>query len=426
MSEGLIGKISGAGGKTLIFSGVLPAVILVGGWTLLHGGASSLITIVQGLTKGGEQSAESITWLLWFCALTLLFYADRSLAIHVIAHLPGKLLAPARSFQRRREERRRWRCVSERRSLEWKATAARWYERSFEVYPWVPGWVSIPTLEQALEASGRARAVFERSTQESSALPVRQTERTEILIRGLERLRALSNAMIGEKAFQEELQQWRSLVASADVRKALDSASVEIKREWTAAFERFSAFPEEGELQPTALGNELAALDSYAAQRYGMDTGTLFIRLWKLLGKEEQEEVADARAAVESLLNLAIVFVAVGIIAGAGAVSALSTEWASACTTFAVMLGSFLVSAGSYRATLFAVRNLREKIVGAVDVHRLALLEALGFRPRTVQEELALFRELQDFFVQGVPRRPDRVLAYKTAEATPAAGKVPL
>lgn len=77
MSEGLVGKITGAGGRTFIFSGVLPAVILVGGWTLLCGDTPSLITTVQGLTKGGEQSAESIKRLLWFCVLTLLFYAGR-------------------------------------------------------------------------------------------------------------------------------------------------------------------------------------------------------------------------------------------------------------------------------------------------------------------------------------------------------------
>lgn len=413
MSESLIGKISGAGGRTLIFSGVLPAVILVGGWTLLRGGAPSLITTVQGLTKGGEQSAESIKRLLWLCALTLLFYAGRGLAIHFIAHLPGKLLAPVRSFRRQREERRRWRCLSERRILEWKATAARWYERSFEVYPWVPGWVSIPTLEEALDASKRARAFFQGLRPGISDRLVQQSERTEIVISGLERLRSLGNTTIGDNAFQQELKEWRSLVTSADVRKVLELAGAEIKREWTDAFERFSGFPEEEELQPTALGNELAALDSYAARRYGMDTGTLFTRLWKLLGKEEHEEVADARAAVESLLNLAIALIAVGIIAGAEAVHAPSKEWTSAWTPVAVMLGLFLVSAGSYRVTLFAVRNLREKIVGAVDVHRLALLEALGFRPKTVQEELALFRELQEFFVQGVPRRPDRVLAYR-------------
>ena len=56
----------------------------------------------------------------------------------------------------------------------------------------------------------------------------------------------------------------------------------------------------------------------------------------------------------------------------------------------------------SYQGAIYAFSTLAEKMVRLVDLHRLQLISALGYKsPATVKEELDILKELNEFFTQS-------------------------
>jgi hypothetical protein len=76
----------------------------------------------------------------------------------------------------------------------------------------------------------------------------------------------------------------------------------------------------------------------------------------------------------------------------------------------AFILGLVLLALIVYRGAVFAMAALASKIISLIDLNRLQLLVSLGLRPGTINQEVALFKELKSFFVQAVPRTGTRPL----------------
>ena len=86
----------------------------------------------------------------------------------------------------------------------------------------------------------------------------------------------------------------------------------------------------------------------------------------------------------------------------------------------AFIAGSLVLAGTFYRTGVFAFGAVSERIVRLVDLQRLRLITGVGYAPpATVDEELQIFRELNDFFGSGNQRDLKRKL---TPPPAPKAG----
>ena len=70
---------------------------------------------------------------------------------------------------------------------------------------------------------------------------------------------------------------------------------------------------------------------------------------------------------------------------------------------------AFLLSRVFYEGAVYAFGTLAEQMIRASDLYRLPLIKALGYKmPKTVDEELKMFGELNAFFAQAVQREKSR------------------
>jgi hypothetical protein len=136
-----------------------------------------------------------------------------------------------------------------------------------------------------------------------------------IVIKGLTNLFILvtdSASFPGRRSqVNAELRRWRA-AATPEAKVVLEMLADQVFREWTKAFAEAEKYPSGPWIYPTVLGNRIAALDDYAEQRYGMDTASMWERMWWILPTKAKQEISDARLVVEVFVNLmTVVFVLV-------------------------------------------------------------------------------------------------------------------
>ncbi|MFF4505001.1 hypothetical protein [Streptomyces sp. NPDC001401] len=162
-------------------------------------------------------------------------------------------------------------------------------------------------------------------------------------------------------------------------------------------------------VRPTALGNALAAAEDTAGRAFGYDAVVAWPRLYPLLGEQTRAVVDDRRDTVDGAARMAVTTAATALVA---AVVLARTGW-----WLALELVPLVVSWVACRGAVQAALAYGESLHVAFDLHRFALLQALGTK---VPDDPAKERELAawwcDLWRQGVPLPP----AFRyTAEPTP-------
>jgi len=156
-------------------------------------------------------------------------------------------------------------------------------------------------------------------------------------------------------------------------------------------------FPRPGHLlQPTALGNVLAAMHDSAGRAYGLDAVTAWPRLYPVLGEQTRSLVDDRRDTLDGAVRMAATM-AVTALASLALLS-LSGAW--------ILLA--LIPAGiavlAYNAAVQAALAYAETVHVAFDLHRADLLTALRMElPRCQDTERALNEQWCDLWRQGIP-----------------------
>jgi hypothetical protein len=169
---------------------------------------------------------------------------------------------------------------------------------------------------------------------------------------------------------------------------------------------RLLGFPPPGyeaHLMPTRLGNLYKAAELYPYTRYGMDSVIIWPRLREVLPDKIVERMQEVKTAVDFLL----LFSALSIVFSMLAVPYL---WARGAQAWLVLTCAFGLPLGwlSYCAALSPARAYAELLKVTFDLHRQALLKALGLRaPGTLSQEQALWRTVSDFIFRGIPPAPD-------------------
>jgi hypothetical protein len=162
------------------------------------------------------------------------------------------------------------------------------------------------------------------------------------------------------------------------------------------ANEQFETYPDESLLLPTRLGNALRAAEAQAGQRYGLDTVTMFPRLYAHLSNRMEDVLADLR----DQLDVAARLCAVLLMATAISTGLLATHgwWLLVPATTALL--AWL----AYRAAVRAAISYGEQIYVAFDLHRFDMLRGLHLPlPRNPREELEFNERLSEFFAELLP-----------------------
>jgi len=411
MFGGLLDKITASLGKSFIFAGLLPAAVL--------------LAIVEcyryGLTEFSSQlpstasDLKDITALgiIWLAAAFILF-AIRTWIFDRFQKMPRGRLAP---LLLRRWWRRRDQAETSVRKLEWQYTVVQWPTTNFDLDMalYQPPFIATPTVERALRKSQRARSRLDIMVAQKRTYPGFWD--CHELLDGLCALFLIaikradySPAEQGQIA--ADLTSWRSSFENTR-KKVINNLSLHVEREWAAAFEENLLYAKGPWIYPTAIGNRLAALDDYAQLRYGMATVTMWDRLWWVLPAAARQEISDLRLSVETLLTLCFALSVSAIGIGVLIVSSMTPTLAPDLpppTLQRILLGlaSAIFAVGCYRGTIFAVKALAAKMMTLTDAYRLQLLVALGFKPKTIKDEVEIFSELNLFFVQARPRQQNR------------------
>jgi hypothetical protein len=155
-------------------------------------------------------------------------------------------------------------------------------------------------------------------------------------------------------------------------------------------------YPDESLLLPTRLGNALRAAEAQAGQRYGLDTVTMFPRLYAHLSNRMEDVLADLR----DQLDVAARLCAVLLMATAISTGLLATHgwWLLVPATTALL--AWL----AYRAAVRAAISYGEQIYVAFDLHRFDMLRGLHLPlPRNPREELEFNERLSEFFAELLP-----------------------
>lgn len=173
----------------------------------------------------------------------------------------------------------------------------------------------------------------------------------------------------------------------------------ERENELNLARERFLFFPPgESAVMPTHLGNILRSAEMYALERYGMDAVVLWPRLAPLLPKEFSESIANARMALDFMINLSGLATFLGITWGV--YFALAQWWIFVVIALLILLLAWLM----YSNALHAARAYGELIKTAFDLYRWNLLDAFHLAyPEKTEEEPELWEKISGFVFRGYP-----------------------
>ncbi|AVH55324.1 MULTISPECIES: hypothetical protein [Streptomyces] len=152
-------------------------------------------------------------------------------------------------------------------------------------------------------------------------------------------------------------------------------------------------------VRPTALGNALAAADDGVGRAFGFDAVVAWPRLYPLLGDETRAIVDDRRDAVDGAVRMAVTMAVTAVVSAV--VLVRCGGW------LALALIPLVLSWIAYRGAVQAALAYGDSLHAAFDLHRFALLTALGTKlPNDPAEERMVAAWWCDLWRQGIPLPP--------------------
>ncbi|MFC9594979.1 hypothetical protein ACFTUC_34965 [Streptomyces sp. NPDC056944] len=175
-------------------------------------------------------------------------------------------------------------------------------------------------------------------------------------------------------------------------------------------------------LQPTALGNAEAAIADRVHRRYRLYLGLAWPRMTVLLTGAEQQPLADAGRKADAATSLAAgwLLATVGLLLTAAA----APGWPVPSGTLLVAaVGTATFYLASYRQAIDRTIAYGQLVEATVDLQRLPLLDALGWRrPHDPEDERAVFAALSVALAGGPVDERFRCYSELGAGRTESAG----
>jgi hypothetical protein len=201
----------------------------------------------------------------------------------------------------------------------------------------------------------------------------------------------------------ERLEQLSELIpAEADAERPV----TQLKAEMNRLEEQRLGFPPpdyEAHLMPTRLGNLYKSAELYPHARYNIDSVVVWSRFREVLPDAFVGRLQEVKTAVDFLLLFSLLSFVFSLLS----VPYLLVRGAQPSLVLACA-GGFPLAWLAYRAALSPAQAYAELLKVAFDLHRKALLKALGLRvPDTLTQEKALWREVSDFIFRGIEPAED-------------------
>ena len=425
MFQAIAGKATEALGKAYLLTGLLPSVLLFLGVWCLWSGPSSLLESTNALLS--TEKAANLTWLgLGIVAVSFAFMVTRRVIVTFLEELPSGLLKPLRSSLISRALRMRKSLEDRTNILDAEYSAVCWLLERRSDSMFVPPIVTRFDWITVRKESDAAIAVAYRLLRERPTGPVSLSiDDVDTLRSGLLSLFAFVadhpkslEAAQAMKAWQ----QWFSNAPDAGQRILRLLRDI-IQRDLAAAQSRLMEFPQPLWIKPTMLGNRFSVLEDYAEQRYKVATSTLWDHVWWVVPEKDRAEISDTQILIESLTAFTLSFGVLALI-GLGLeilklpflhLVALAPK--SNATELALVTAlCALLAASSLHLARIPADAFSTKVAALIDIHRLTLLKALGYHPKTIEDELGLLKELNDFWIHGVARNSTRSLGAEGGE----------
>ena len=177
--------------------------------------------------------------------------------------------------------------------------------------------------------------------------------------------------------------------------------------------EMYSYFPPHTRPQavlPTRLGNIFKSAELYPYLRYRIDAVLIWPRLYVLLPQTFSEALANIKSSLDLMLIVSFLSCWLASI-GLACWVFLSLHWVLSLLTF---LAGLLVSWLAYKGAVRAAVAYGELIRAAFDLHRGAVIKALGLKtPTSLAEELILWDNINSYLYRGFLKKQE-IFQYAT------------
>lgn len=404
----LIASLKEAVGKAFLFSGLLPATAFLVAWEAMHRRGFA----ERFFTEDAFAFDKAANALVAVFGLGLFLFASRSLLLFVLQALPGPLLAPLRSALIRLKLRARGAAWSELERAEALRTAESWLAAGAADMPFVaPQLTPLRNLK-------KIKALREKLGESPAELRPGGVTTVEDALCDL--------LIIGKKdperqLYEEELGHWRKWYEKLDqaVPGGLEGST---KRRRKRAWTNFHRFPDPAHIPATWLGIKAVKLNDYTDERYGISLSTLWPRLSLLLKEGESKGLADARLAVETLVNLSFSAVALALVLVAD--NLWVARWSAKPQELDVQFASVVVmllgaSVLFYMGSVFAFGGLADRWCSIADLHCRRFVTHFFPAPKSLLEQHIVLDQLERFYVQGDAKIKTKKLKSAEDESTP-------
>lgn len=172
----------------------------------------------------------------------------------------------------------------------------------------------------------------------------------------------------------------------------------ERERAQSAEMQLQQRFPERDRLLPTALGNALRASEDSVGRRYGLDSVTIWPRLFHLLPERVRAGMDDEVTQLDVSVRLTVTWTSAGIVG-----SALLARDVLALLKHplwvAVVVGIFVLARLSYQSAVESAIGQGVDLEVAIDLYRARVIDAMRLSPTvSLHEEREVFGELCELF----------------------------
>lgn len=420
-------KLGSLDWKGYLLSGLGPIVFFWFGVTLcLHGLQGVEDTLAQLFQKPSDFVAKSATVVTACLVCGAILYGLRPVTIDFLRRMPIPglrfLMMEWSVWKKSRAEGRLWHAL-------WKMDVARWHNSEFDYHqylsPAIRHLYAAATLENAIAGTSEVvsnlknsdslswrfskRKVFKKLQQ----LHVQAGKRTlvEDYASALaqkghgtnEDNWAAAEAFYGFKAPEEtlfqEIDKWRTAFhfSSISEERIRSFDDYRLFDEYRRAVLRCQHYPSKQWIGPTGLANILAALEDYAADRYGIDTELLWSRLEMVIPKDQREQLASYQRTLSALLHMTLAFVVLAVFAGIQGYQHQQLR----CLAVPVAIGALIASRLCLSAAEYSAAGLASKIEAAVDQGVPTWLQSIGLHPETAGARLETLQQLAKYFGGG-------------------------
>jgi hypothetical protein len=416
MYEQIFGKVGVFLNRDFLAKGLLPALVL-----LLLGLSAALgpNAIIAGASDVVTTPLQCMRPLIQALCVVLMTSALFIVFSSVIFSLFAGSALPrvVREWLRKRCNARRLRVQEDVAERESWATLIGWIrKKDLDHRPFIPRPEKQLAPQIQARNSDRALCLLRELDKRNSQSPRFRSDLDSwqqlILMAGLGAIRHELCQLEHDKPTPEAVKEWAKLLRSEPNAAMSQVLANAIKHEWVRARSALTReFPDPRGVQPTRLGNVLAALDEYGRSRYGIPTSVIWSRIWWLLTESERGSVSASKLGVDAGVNLtaalllsalATIVVMIGRwVPGIRSISgATAPHW---LTLVVIAIATAGTSAVSYRMSVSLVATLADKVSALADLRRLQCLRQMGFAPKSLKAEQALLGELWVFLGQGTP-----------------------